>query len=158
MKNRAKHRSSLSGQKTGRGNLEQGVIVRPFTLRVLFENIVCYSHSFEHNWGIKGKLVQYLNESCCVASDKYFSFNCFSKKSFIRQRAWLAAMLGLHLNELMICLSECKGARALSLPSNGLYDLSSLPQFSASSSWFLHKPFQVIVTAAQTVFLSRFGG
>ena len=53
--------------------------VNSFTLRNTLESIVCYSHSFENNLGIKQKLTKYLKESCCLASDQHFSFKCFQK-------------------------------------------------------------------------------
>ena len=43
------------------------------TLRDPLESVVCYSHTFEDNLGIKQKLAIYLKESCCVASYKHFS-------------------------------------------------------------------------------------
>ena len=44
------------------------------------ECIVCYSHTFENNFGRKGKFTKYLKESCCLACDQHFSFKCFQKK------------------------------------------------------------------------------
>ena len=34
--------------------------INPFTLRVPLESIVCYSHTFEDNFGIKQKFTKYL--------------------------------------------------------------------------------------------------
>ena len=59
--------------------------VNPITLRVPLESIICYSNTFENNSGTKQKCTKYLNESCCVASDKHFSFKCFPKYAFIRK-------------------------------------------------------------------------
>ena len=44
--------------------------------------ILCYSHTFENNLGIKGKFAKYLNESCCVISGKHWAFHFFSKNAF----------------------------------------------------------------------------
>ena len=41
----------------------------PFTLGVPLESIVCYSHTFENNFGIEHKFTKYLKESCCLVSD-----------------------------------------------------------------------------------------
>ena len=48
--------------------------VNPLTLRVSLEGIVCYSHTFEDNLGIKQKFTKYLKEICCLASDQHLSF------------------------------------------------------------------------------------
>ena len=56
---------------------QESLRVNPFTLRVHFESIVCYSHTFENNLGIKWKLTNYLSESCCVASDEHFFIKSF---------------------------------------------------------------------------------
>ena len=55
----------------------------PFTLRVALKGIVCYSHTFENNLGIKRKLTKYFKKSCCLASDKHFSFKYFSKNVLV---------------------------------------------------------------------------
>ena len=44
------------------------------SLRVPLESIVCYSHTFENNMGIKLRFRKYLKESCCMASDQHFYF------------------------------------------------------------------------------------
>ena len=59
--------------------------VNPFTLRVPFECIVCYSHTFENNLVIQQKFAKYLNKSCCVASDKHFSIKCFPKNIYVNR-------------------------------------------------------------------------
>ena len=40
--------------------------LNPFTLGVPPERIICYSHTFENNSGIKRKFTKYLKESCCL--------------------------------------------------------------------------------------------
>ena len=55
----------------------------PFTLRVPLESIVCYSHTFGNNLGIKHKFAKYLKESCCLASDQHFSFKCSPENAFV---------------------------------------------------------------------------
>ena len=57
--------------------------VNPFTLRVTLESIVCYSHTFENNLGIKRKFIKYLKESCSLASDQHFSIKCSQKKASV---------------------------------------------------------------------------
>ena len=39
-----------------------------FTLRDPLESVVCYSHTFQNNFGIKQKFTKYLKESCCLTS------------------------------------------------------------------------------------------
>ena len=51
--------------------------------RVPLESIVCYSHTFESNLGIKQKYTNYLKESCCLAFDKHFSFKCFPENALV---------------------------------------------------------------------------
>ena len=53
--------------------------VNLFTLKFTLESIVCYSHTFENNLGIKQKFKKKLKESCCLASDQFFSFDFFQK-------------------------------------------------------------------------------
>ena len=48
----------------------------PFTLRVTLKSIVCYSHTFKNNLGIKRKIMKYLKKSCYLASDQHFFFKC----------------------------------------------------------------------------------
>ena len=43
-------------------------VINPFTLRDPLESIVCYSHIFQNNLGIKQKFTKYLKESCCLIS------------------------------------------------------------------------------------------
>ena len=57
--------------------------INPFTLRVPLESIVCYSHTYEHNLGIKLRFTKYLKESCCMASDQHFSFKYFPENTFV---------------------------------------------------------------------------
>ena len=57
--------------------------LKPFTLGVPPESIVCYSHTFEINLGMKQNFTKYLMESCCLASDFNFSFNYFPKNAFV---------------------------------------------------------------------------
>ena len=59
--------------------------VIPFTLRVTLESIVCYSHTFGNNLGIKREFTKYLKESCCLASDQHFSFKCFPENAFVSE-------------------------------------------------------------------------
>ena len=51
------------------GVVGKTVILNPFTLRVPLESIVCYSHTYENNYGIKHNFTNYLNESWCLVSD-----------------------------------------------------------------------------------------
>ena len=46
-------------------------------------NIVCYSLNFGNNFGIKQKILKYLKESCCLASDQHFSFKCFPENASV---------------------------------------------------------------------------
>ena len=55
----------------------------PFTLRDPLESTVCYFHTFQNNLGIKQKFTKYLKESCCLASDKHFSFKCFQENALV---------------------------------------------------------------------------
>ena len=55
------------------------------TLRAFLESIVCYFHIFEKNFGIKQKFTEYLKKSCCLASDRHFSFKYFPKNAFVRK-------------------------------------------------------------------------
>ena len=57
----------------------------PFTFRVHLESIVCYSPTFENNFGIKEMFTKYLKESCCLASDQYFSIRCFPENAFVSE-------------------------------------------------------------------------
>ena len=41
----------------------------PLILRVSLESDVCYSHTFENNFGIKQKFTKYLMENWCLVSD-----------------------------------------------------------------------------------------
>ena len=59
------------------------VLINPFTLRIPLAIIVCYSHTFENNLGIKQKFTKYLNDSRCMASDQYFSFKFFPQNAFV---------------------------------------------------------------------------
>ena len=54
-----------------------------FTLRLPKESILCYSHTFENNLGIKQKYKKYLKESCYLVNDQHFSFKCFPEKVFV---------------------------------------------------------------------------
>ena len=74
-------RDGTTRRETGRG---AGTSFNPFTLRDTVESIVCYSHTFKNNLGIKQKLAKYLKEGCCLASDQHFSFKCFPKNAFSR--------------------------------------------------------------------------
>ena len=58
------------------------MVLNPFTHRVTLESIVCYSHTFGNNLGIKGNFKKYLKESCWLASDQHFSFKCFPENVF----------------------------------------------------------------------------
>ena len=60
-----------------------GDLLNPFTLRVALESIVCYSHIFGNNLEIKLKFTKYLKESCCLTSDRHFSFKCFLENAFV---------------------------------------------------------------------------
>ena len=62
--------------------LNNVTFINTFTLRVTVESIVCYSHTFENNLGIKGNLKKYLKESCWLASDQHFLFKCFPEDVF----------------------------------------------------------------------------
>ena len=44
-------------------------VFNPFTLRVSLKSIVCYSHTFESNLGIKQRFTKKLMKNCCLASD-----------------------------------------------------------------------------------------
>ena len=48
--------------------------LNPFTLRVPLESIVCFSHTFQNNFGIKQNITKYSMESCGLASDQHFLF------------------------------------------------------------------------------------
>ena len=58
----------------GRHSQAQLSMLNLFTLRVSLESVVCYSHTFENNFGMKQKFTKYLKESCCLASDLDLSF------------------------------------------------------------------------------------
>ena len=58
-------------------------IINPSTLRVPLERIVCYSHTFENNLGIKLKFTKKWKESFCMASDQHFYFKYFPENTFI---------------------------------------------------------------------------
>ena len=64
------------------GNLQK-YSINTFTLRGALETIVCFSHTFDNNLGIKRKFTKYLKESCCLASDQHFSFIVFSEYAFV---------------------------------------------------------------------------
>ena len=55
----------------------------PFALRVPPESIVCYSHTFENNFGMKEKFEKYLKESCCLVFDEDFSCKYFPKNALV---------------------------------------------------------------------------
>ena len=55
----------------------------PLTFRVSLEGIVCYSHNFKDNLGIKHKFLKYLKESCCMASYEQFSSKRSQENAFI---------------------------------------------------------------------------
>ena len=57
--------------------------INPITLRDTLESIVCYSHTYENNLGIKQKLAKYLKESCCLASDQHISFKSFPENASV---------------------------------------------------------------------------
>ena len=57
--------------------------INSFTFRVPLGSIVCYSYTFENNLVIKQSFAEYLNESCCVASDKHFSFKYVPKNASV---------------------------------------------------------------------------
>ena len=59
------------------------LVLNPFRLRVTLESVVCYSHTFENNLGIKQKFTKYLKESHCLASDQHFSFKCFPENASV---------------------------------------------------------------------------
>ena len=54
--------------------------INPFSPRVPLGSIVCYSHTFVNNLGIKHKFTKDLKESCFCASDQHFSFKYLLKK------------------------------------------------------------------------------
>ena len=75
------------GMEVGEG-VEEGVgmgveVVNPLTLRGALETIVCYSHTFENNLGIKRKFTKYLKESCSMASDQHLSFKFLQQNAFV---------------------------------------------------------------------------
>ena len=77
--------------------------VNSFTLRGALESIVCYSHTFGNNLGRKRKFTKYLKESCCLASDQHFSFNCFFWKCFSKwniSKIVRPVLAALSVNEL----------------------------------------------------------
>ena len=47
----------------------RAMCLNPFTLRVPLESIVCYSHTFENNFGIRYKFTKYLKERWCLVYD-----------------------------------------------------------------------------------------
>ena len=55
----------------------------PLALRVSLEGIVCYSHTYKINLGIKWMFTKHLNESHCLTSDKHFSFKCFQENAYV---------------------------------------------------------------------------
>ena len=60
--------TAMVPKPTGRGphnNSMYNKRFNPFALRVPPESIVCYSHTFENNLGMKEKFTKYLKESCC---------------------------------------------------------------------------------------------
>ena len=57
----------------------------PFTLRGTPESIVCYSHTFENNLGIKLEFAKYLKKICCLASGQHFSLKCFFFQNMLKQ-------------------------------------------------------------------------
>ena len=59
------------------------VSFNPLALRLSLESIVCFSHIFKNNFWIKRKFKKTLRESCCLASDKHFSFKCFQENAFV---------------------------------------------------------------------------
>ena len=61
------------------------LLLNSFTLRASPESIVCHFHIFEKNFGIKQKFTDYLEKSCCLASDRHFSFKYFPKNAFVRK-------------------------------------------------------------------------
>ena len=44
-------------------------VLKPFTLRATLENIVCHSHTFENNYGMKPKFTEHLKRSSFLAFD-----------------------------------------------------------------------------------------
>ena len=60
-------------------------LINSFTLRASLESIFCYFHNFEKNFGIKQKFTEYLKKSCCLASDRHFSFKYFPRNAFVRK-------------------------------------------------------------------------
>ena len=64
-------------------NCQYSIHLNPFTLRVPVQNVVCYFHTFENDFGIKRKFTKYLKESCCFTSGKHFSFKYFPKNAFV---------------------------------------------------------------------------
>ena len=59
------------------------VVYSPLTLWVSLEGIVCYFHTLKNNLWIKQKFTKYLKESCCLASNQHFSFQCFQENAFL---------------------------------------------------------------------------
>ena len=53
--------------------------LNPFTLRVPLENSVCYSHTFENNFGIKQKSELYLKRVVVWLLINIFGSNVFQK-------------------------------------------------------------------------------
>ena len=90
------------------------VYFNPFTLRGALKTIVCYSHTFENNVGIKWIFTNNLKESCCLASNQHFSFKCFFKiclcKLYIFKivRPVLAALSANELTLPMLSQLPCK--------------------------------------------------
>ena len=46
----------------------------------LSKRIVCFSHTFKNNSGIKQKFTKYSKEGFCLAYDQHFSFKYFPEK------------------------------------------------------------------------------
>ena len=65
--------------------LVSGGQLNPYTLRDTLKSIVCSSHTFLNNLGIKRRLTKYLKESCCLASDLHLSFTCFQENASVRK-------------------------------------------------------------------------
>ena len=59
--------------------------LNPLAVKIPFEKIFCYSHTFLNNLVIKRKFTKYLKESCCLASDYHFSFKYFPKDAYVRK-------------------------------------------------------------------------
>ena len=57
--------------------------VNPLALRLSLESIVCFSHIFENNFWTKRKFKKNLRGSCCLPSDKHFSFKWFQENAFV---------------------------------------------------------------------------